>query len=187
MSSHARLLCQVMQLLAAASLFAPVTIRAQGIATTPGGAVALGRAANVVGVHDFLATIQNPANLVVVPGRELGLELRAPLLRGCFEHDRDVCHEGSVAPSGNLGWAQAFDNGWGYGIGFFTPTTSPRLRIGDDTALLLERAQLTGVLQAGAGVQPRRWLRLGASVGVGFASVRSRQVAALQDQAVSTE
>lgn len=89
-----------------------------------------------------------------MPSSDLGAELRLPLLHACFDRERDpngkyrtqdpalgyrgsesfreVCNKGGVMPAGNLGWAQAFDSGWGYGIGFFTPAAVPNLEYGDD-------------------------------------------------------
>jgi long-chain fatty acid transport protein len=213
-------------------------VQAEGIETTVSGTVGLGRAATVLRVNDFMATWQNPANLAVVPTTDLGAELRLPLLSACFdrsqdpdlsdsyrtmdpdlgyygsEHFRPVCNKGGVMPAGNLGWAQAFDSGWGYGIGFFTPAAVPNLEYGNDTVvsqqlveeseqlpfttrgeespnrfLLLKRQQLGGFLQVGAGVRLSSLVRLGASLGWGFATLHNRSVASVQggtfrDQAV---
>jgi|GEM_PF-5338387 len=199
---------------------------AEGIETTVSGTVGLGRAATVLRVNDFMATWQNPANLAVVPSTDLGAELRLPLLSACFdrardpaleddyrtsnpelgyygsEHFRQVCNKGSVMPAGNLGWAQAFESGWGYGIGFFTPAAVPNLEFGNDTIvsqqldadaemrpitttgeespnrfLLLKRQQLGGFLQVGAGVRLSPLVRIGASLGWGFATLHNRSVA----------
>jgi len=197
---------------------------AEGIETTVSGTVGLGRAATVLRVNDFMATWQNPANLAVVPSTDLGGELRVPLLSACFdrardpeaeyrtddpdlgyagsEHFRSVCNKGSVMPAGNLGWAQAFESGWGYGVGFFTPAAVPNLEYGDDTVvsqqltrdsemlpfttsgeespnrfLLLKRQQLGGFLQVGAGVRLSPMVRVGASLGWGFATLHNRSIA----------
>jgi hypothetical protein len=200
--------------------------QAEGIETTVSGTVGLGRAANVVRVNDFMATWQNPANLAVVPSNDLGGELRLPLLRACFNRARDpdgkyrtedatlgyhgaesfeeVCNKGGLMPAGNLGWAQAFDSGWGYGIGFFTPAAVPNLEYGSDLIvtqgeqpdeqlpittsgtespnrfLLLKREQLGGFVQAGAGVRLSPLVRVGLSLGVGFATLRNRSIASVQ-------
>lgn len=205
--------------------------RAEGIETTVSGTVGLGRAATVLRVNDFMATWQNPANLAVVPSTDLGGELRLPLLSACFdrqqdrrpeadvmyratipeqgyfgsEHFRPVCNKGSAMPAGNLGWAQAFESGWGYGVGFFTPAAVPNLEYGDDIVvsqalteademlpytmrgeespnrfLLLKRQQLGGFLQAGAGVRLSPLVRIGASVGWGFATLHNRSIASVQ-------
>jgi long-chain fatty acid transport protein len=187
----------------------------------------LGRAATVLRVNDFMATWQNPANLAVVPSNDLGGELRLPLLSACFdrardpdamyrtmnadqgyfgsEHFRKECNKGGVMPAGNLGWAQAFESGWGYGVGFFTPAAVPNLEYGNDTVvsqalidadeplpftpsgeespnrfLLLKRQQLGGFVQVGAGVRLSPLIRLGASLGWGFATLHNRSIASVQ-------
>jgi long-subunit fatty acid transport protein len=191
---------------------------AAGIEDSVAGAVNLGRAANYVRVNDFMATWQNPANLALVPGGDLGGELRFPLMQACFdrakdnavtnyreptatfmgaEHFGNVCSEGKLFPTGNLGWAQSLKKGWGYGVGFFTPAGSPTSKYGDDTNvtvspaastlyqptlmgvesptryLLLERMAVMGFLMAGLGAQPIPQLRFGFSAGVGFASIHN--------------
>jgi hypothetical protein len=211
---------------------------ADGLEDTVSGAVGLGRAANYLRVNDFMATWQNPANLAVIPSTDLGGELRLPVLHACFDRARDpsaqyrtndpqsgfagsesfdnVCNEGTLMPTGNLGWAQAFESGWGYGVGFFTPALVPNLKYGAQTIvtqfplagevypttpngtespnrfMLLQRSILGGFLQAGAGFQPLHALRLGASVGVGFADIRNLNVASVQggtfrDQEILTD
>src|ERR1700712_1286440 len=200
--------------------------RAEGIETTVSGTVSLGRAANMLHGNDFMATWQNPANLAVIPTTDLGAELRLPLLHGCFDRIKDpngkyrtndpalgyagsesfsqVCNKGGVMLAGNLGWAQAFESGWGYGIGFFTPAAVPNLEYGNDTVvtqspmaneplpytkngvespnrfLLLKRAQLGGFLTVGAGVRLSSLVRVGASVSWGFATLQNRSIASVQ-------
>lgn len=120
--------------------------RAAGYEDTVGGGVALGRAANYVRANDFMATWQNPANLALVPGRDIGLELRLPIFNACFDRARDpsleykpeesfaeVCNETKAFPAGNLGFATSFANGIGFGVGLFTPAGVSKLRFGDDT------------------------------------------------------
>lgn len=212
--------------------------RAAGFEDTMSGTINLGRAANALHVQDFMATWQNPANLALIPRNELGGELRLPLLQACFDRARDnavsyrtndpamglagtesfqnVCNAGAHVPTGNLGFAQGFDSGWGWGIGFFTPAVNPASKYGDPTIvtqyplagetlpltttgnespnrfLLLERAVLGGFLQAGAGVQLAQTFRVGASVGLGFANIHNVNVASVQggtfrDQEVLTD
>jgi hypothetical protein len=210
----------------AASLGPVASVQAAGIEDTVGGAVALGRAANYVRVNDFMATWQNPANLAVIPGMDLGGELRLPILRACFDRARDpaqeykepdastgfegeetfgiVCNDAFPTPAGNLGWAQSFDTGWGYGLGFFTPAGVGSSNWGDDTIvtwppyfenevypitktgsqaptrqMLVERRALAGFLMVGLGAQPITQLRLGLSGGVGFAHIRNKSVASV--------
>jgi long-subunit fatty acid transport protein len=214
------------------------TARAAGLEDTMTGTINLGRAANALRVQDFMATWQNPANLALIPSNDLGGELRLPLLHSCFDRARDnsamyrindpaqglagtesfqnVCNDGAHVPSGNLGFAQAFDSGWGWGIGFFTPAINAASKYGNRTIvtqfplanetlplttsgnespnrfLLLERTVLGGFLQAGAGVQLSRKFRVGASVGLGFANIHNVNVASVQggtfrDQEVLTD
>lgn len=204
----------------------PRAVFAAGIEDTMTGTINLGRAANYLRVSDFMATWQNPANLALVPSTDLGGELRLPLLHACFDRAKDnsamyrvndpatgamgsesfqnVCNDGSRIPTGNFGFAQAFDSGWGWGIGFFTPAANAASKYGDRTVvsqyplagetlplttsgtespnrfLLLERTVIGGFLQAGAGVQLDRMFRIGASVGLGFAKLDNLNVASVQ-------
>jgi len=129
--------------------------RAAGIEDTVAGTITLGRAAGYVRVNDFMATWQNPANLAVIPGMDLGGELRLPLLRACFDRARDPnvqyrepdpstgfmgqesfgneCNSATPMPAGNLGWAQSFAARWGYGVGLFTPAGVGSASYGSDT------------------------------------------------------
>jgi hypothetical protein len=220
------------------TILTPEPVHAAGFEDTMSGTINLGRAANALRVMDFMATWQNPANLAVVPTTDLGAELRLPILQACFDRARDnaaqyrtnnpalgmmgsesfqnVCNDGTHIPSGNLGFAQAFDSGWGWGVGFFTPALNATSKFGDDTIvsqfplagetlplttrgvespnrfLLLERNVLGGFLQAGAGVQLIKQFRIGASVGAGFANIHNVNVASVQggtfrDQEVLTD
>lgn len=120
--------------------------KAAGVEDAPGGTIALGRAANYVGVRDFMAVWQNPANLSVVLKRDAGLDLRLPIMNACFDRSRNpdkeyktvesfnkVCNETKVFPTGNLGYAMSFDNGIGFGVGLYTPAGVSKLKFGDDT------------------------------------------------------
>ena len=138
--------------------------------------------------------------------------------RGLFgsESFSNVCNDGTHMPTGNIGFGQAFDSGWGWGIGFFTPAVNPASRYGEPTVvtqhplddetlpittsgvespnrfLLLQRDVLGGFFQAGAGVQLVKQFRVGLSVGVGFANIHNVNVASVlggtfQDQEVLTE
>jgi long-subunit fatty acid transport protein len=211
---------------------------AAGFEDTMSGTINLGRAANALRVQDFMATWQNPANLALIPSHDFGAELRLPLLQACFDRARDnsaayrvndsaqglagtesfqnVCNDGTHVPTGNLGFAQAFDGGWGWGIGFFTPAVNAASKYGNETVvtqfplpgetlpitangnespnrfLLLERQVLGGFLQAGAGVQIVRQFRVGASVGLGFANIHNLNIASVQggtfrDQEILTD
>lgn len=121
---------------------------AAGIEDTVGGAIGLGRAAYYARVNDFMAVLQNPANLAVVPKGELGLELRLPMLSACYDRARDLrleyktvdgelvesfgrtCNDAGPGLTANLGWAKSFDSGWGYGIGLFTPAAAGSSKYG---------------------------------------------------------
>jgi opacity protein-like surface antigen len=130
--------------------------QAAGIEDTVGGAIGLGRAAYFVRVNDFMAILQNPANLSVVPGGNLGAELRLPILTSCFDRaknllleqmdkykrDRDgnavegfdqVCNNAFPSPTANIGWARSYNNGIGWGIGLFTPAAVGGAKYGKDT------------------------------------------------------
>jgi long-chain fatty acid transport protein len=130
---------------AASALVSAPPARAAGVEDTVGGTIAVGRAANYVRAHDFMAIWQNPANLAVVPGRDLGLELRLPVFNACFDRARDpdveykpeesfakVCNDSKLFPSGNGGFVMSFDNGLGFGAGVFTPSGIARVSFGDD-------------------------------------------------------
>ena len=206
---------EALVVLAAVSLCSQVS--AAGLDETVSGSRTLGRGAGQVAVRDFMATWLNPANLAVIPGNDLGFELRVPFFQGCFDRAKDnsfeyqtpdpesgifgtesfdkVCNSAPPGPTGHLGWAQSFDEGWGYGIGFFTPATIPGQKYGEPTIissgitegdlytptvngvespnrfLLLSREGLGGWLMAGLGASPIPELRLGFSAGVGFAQV----------------
>lgn len=134
--------------LTAAALFAASAFSSQahaaGIEDTVGGAIGLGRAAYFVRVNDFMAILQNPANLSVVPGGDLGAELRLPILTSCYDRAKNgtleamnlykkdrmgniaesfdqVCNDAFPSPTANIGWARSYNNGLGWGIGLFTP------------------------------------------------------------------
>ena len=107
--------------------------RAAGIEDTVTGGYTLGRAAGVGSVNDFMALWQNPANLALVPGSNLGSELRLPIYRACYdraydpsvdykvptedfkgtEHFGNVCNTGPLIPTGAGGFVKSYDNGVG--------------------------------------------------------------------------
>ncbi len=129
--------------------------QAAGVEDTVGGAVGLGRAAIYGRVNDFMATWQNPANLAVVPGTDLGFELRMPILSACYRRFVDenaeyrqpgaydgfhgteiigkMCNEAAPGLTANTGWAKSFDSGFGYGVGLFTPAGVGGSKYGNDT------------------------------------------------------
>jgi hypothetical protein len=210
-----------------ATVAPPLAARAAGLEDTVGGALGLGRAASFARVNDFMATWQNPANLAVIPGGDLGIELRLSWLKACYDRAYDptveykrptpeldyrgtesvanVCNEGPPGPGGNFGWAQSFDSGWGYGVGFFLPAVgAASTKWGNDTIVSLlprpdERYPPTlegveaptrqmgiertgrfgGYLMAGLGWAPLPQLRLGASAGVGALSFSMKSAASV--------
>lgn len=196
---------------------------AAGVEDTVGGTVTLGRAAGYVRVHDFMATFQNPANLAIVPGKDLGLELRLQLFQACFDRAKDnakeykaadtfgqVCDKAAPMPSGNLGFAWG-EGKWGWGVGVFTPSGTSKLKFGTDRLvtlgarddetlpitksgkqspnrhMLIEREVLAGFLMAGGAWAPIRQLRLGGSVGVGFAAIKYKNAASVGPSFVDEE
>lgn len=206
----------------------PTSAHAGGFEDTMGGAVGLGRAASVARGRDFMATWQNPANLAVVPGIDIGLELRVTAFDACFdrvavegvdyrvpgryegdqfngtETFQNVCNTAGMAPSGNLGWAQALPGGWGLGAGLFTPAGVGGLKFGDDTVvtwppyleqerfpitregaesptrqMLIDQESAAAWLAVGAGYQPIPELRVGLGLAAGFAYWRTTSVASV--------
>lgn len=128
--------------------------RAAGIEDTVGGAIGLGRSAYFARVNDFMAVLQNPANLSIVPNGDLGAELRLPILTACYdrqqnpalrykqttgmnagipaEHSAPVCNELAFSPTANIGWARSYNNGIGWGVGLFTPAAVGNSKYGTD-------------------------------------------------------
>jgi hypothetical protein len=123
----------------------PHTAQAGGIEDTVGGAIGLGRSAYFARVDDFMAVLQNPANLAVLPRGDLGAELRLPILTSCYDRQYNpmladlykkdeagnllesfdkVCNDAFPGPTANIGWARSYLNGLGWGIGLFTPAAA---------------------------------------------------------------
>lgn len=195
--------------------------KAAGIEDTVGGAVGLGRAAYFARVNDFMAVLQNPANLSILPRGDLGAELRLPVSKVCYDraynpdiaasykHDsmgnlaesfEQVCNDDFPLPTANIGWARSYENGWGWGIGLFTPAGVGGAHYGKDTnvtvsaspmepytptttgiesptrQLGISREAVAATLMLGLGYQPHPMLRLGASFGAGFGSVRNQNM-----------
>lgn len=210
---------------------------AAGIEDAVGGAIGLGRAAYVARVNDFMAVLQNPANLAVAPRPDFGFELRLPVLQSCFDRDIDpnveykqpgayegfqgtesfgkVCNEAIPSPTANIGWSNSFD-GWGYGIGFFTPAAVGASSYGRSTIVSwypsenetfqttdsgvespnrqmgLKRDGILGFLMLGLGAAPSEKLRFGVSAGWGIASVYNKSVVSVlggtfRDQEITNE
>jgi long-subunit fatty acid transport protein len=151
---------------AALVVIAPSLAHAAGVEDTVGGTKALGRAANYVAVNDFMATWQNPANLAVIPGNDVGLELRLPVFGACFDRAKpdgthkirepgaapgyqgsesfgQVCNKAAPALAGNLGFARAQKKNWGWGVGIFTPAGIGNLKMGSDTIVTVPTGGVT--------------------------------------------
>lgn len=197
--------------------------QAAGIEDTVTGGYTLGRAAGVGSVNDFMAVWQNPANLSVVPGGDLGSELRIPIFRACYDRAFDpaakykrptedfkgdeyfgnVCNEGPIIPTGAFGLVRSYDSGWGWGVGFYAPAGVGALNFGHSTnvtknpleneefpitesgvewptrQMLIRRRQVGGWLTAGAGWQPVKQFRVGASFGYGLAYINNTSMASV--------
>ena len=197
---------------------------AAGIEDTVAGTIGLGRAAYYARVNDFLAVLQNPSNLAVVPRGDLGVELRLPVLRACYDRTYNpeigamgryktdangnlaesfgqVCNSQFPSPAANIGWARSYENGLGWGIGLFTPAGVPAVKFGNDTnitkfpaadepyqitatgvesptrQLVLKQSGVLANLMLGLGYQPVKFIRFGASAGIGLAYVNSKNMA----------
>src|SRR6185436_11169148 len=133
----------------------------------------------------------NPANLAVLPGSDLGVELRLPLFGGCFDRAKDnsvdyrtndperglmgsesfakVCDHAAALPSGNLGWARSLGDRFGIGIGFFTPAAVPGHAYGDDVIVTqLPREGEQFAITADGTESPNRFLLLDRTAIGGF-------------------
>jgi hypothetical protein len=202
---------------------APQVAHAGGLEDTVGGAVGLGRSAYFARVNDFMAVLQNPANLSVLPRGDLGAELRLPILKSCFDRQYDpaeqmkykkdeagnivesfdeVCNSAFPGPTANIGWARSYENGVGWGIGLFTPAAGgANAKFGDSTnrtlsyqgaaergtptltgmessarILGIERNGVVAYLMAGIAYQPVKYIRFGASAGIGFAYIYNKNM-----------
>jgi len=154
-------------------------VRAAGVEDTVTGAVALGRSANYVRVNDFMAVWQNPANLALLPGKDLGLELRLPIFNGCFDREPDPkiqalgpagylatesfeesCNSAGIMPAGSLGFALPLPRHFGFGVGLFTPGGVPKLKFGHSevNAIGLDPATETLPISTGKTESPGRYL-----------------------------
>lgn len=197
----------------------------------------LGRAAYAARVNDFNAIVLNPANLAVAPRADFGFELKLPVLNGCFDRDIDpnveykqpdvvegfkgsesfgrVCNEAIPSPTANLGFSHSFD-GWGYGIGLFTPGAVGASSYGRGTIVSwfpsenetyqvtdtgvespnrqmgLKRDGVVAFLMMGLAAAPNKMLRFGVSAGWGVGSVYNKSVVSVlggtfRDQEVVNE
>jgi long-subunit fatty acid transport protein len=151
--------------------------RAAGVEDTVTGTEALGRSANFVRANDFMAVWQNPANLAALPGKELGLELRLPIFKGCFDREPDPaiaagngylptetfeesCNDAGPMPAGNLGFAMPLPRDFGFGVGVFTPGGVPKLKFGNDdvNAIALDQGSEPLPISMGKSESPARYL-----------------------------
>jgi long-subunit fatty acid transport protein len=149
------------------------TAHAAGIEDTVTGGYTLGRAAGVGSVNDFMAIWQNPANLAVVPGGNLGSELRLPFYNACFDRAFDpdatyktptddfkgnesfgnICNTGPLIPTGAGGLVQSYDNGFGWGIGVFAPAGIGALNFGHSTNVTVDPSEAETLPTTTEGVE----------------------------------
>jgi hypothetical protein len=149
------------------------TVQAAGIEDTVTGGYTLGRAAGVGSVNDFMAIWQNPANLAVVPGGNLGSELRLPIYRACFDRAFDpnasykvpsegfkgdeyfgnVCNTGPLIPTGAGGLAKSYNNGFGWGVGVFAPAGIGGLNFGHSTNVTVSPSENETLQTTTTGVE----------------------------------
>ncbi|MET0343164.1 MAG: outer membrane protein transport protein [Polyangiales bacterium] len=159
---------------------------AAGVEDSVTGAEAIGRSANYVRANDALAVWQNPANLAIVPGKELTVELRMSAFHGCFDRARDpniaaangylanesfdeVCNDGGPQFAGTLGFAMALPRGFGFGVGLFTPGGGRKTEYGSDAINTLFPASNEAVpVTSGARESPNRYLLLDRDVLAAF-------------------
>lgn len=164
--------------------------RAAGVEDTVSGTVALGRSAGYVRANDFMAVWQNPANLALVPGKDLGLELRLPVFDACFaraqnpeiaakngylatESFDESCNSAGPVPAGSLGFALPLPRNFGFGVGLFTPGGVPKLKFGnsDINAIGINPATETVPASAGKRESPGRYLLVDKNVLAAFLMV----------------
>lgn len=164
------------------------TAQAAGVEDTATGAMAIGRQASFARANDFMAVWQNPANLALVPRKDLGLEIRLPIHHGCFERERnpnlppgtylttepdpfpEVCNEGALMPAGNAGFAMPLPKGLGFGVGVFSPGGVPNLKFGDAAinSLAVNAMSESTPPTTGAVESPNRFLLLERNVMLAF-------------------
>jgi long-subunit fatty acid transport protein len=135
----------------------PTSARAAGVEDLSGGALATGRAAAVGRANDFMATLLNPANLVLAPTTDAGFEFRLPFLRSCYDRARDPnvpykepgiypdftgsenfgdeCNQAGPILAANAGFVRPLGRRLGFGVGIFTPAGVGNSRFGNDTIL----------------------------------------------------
>jgi long-subunit fatty acid transport protein len=201
-SARARLVSSVVLAAVALLAWGPERAHAAGVEDTVTGGVALGRSAGYVRANDFMAVWQNPANLALVPGKDVGLELRLPVFNGCFARTPDPelvakggylatesfdksCNSAGPLPAGNIGFALPLPRNFGFGVGLFTPGGVPKLKFGnnDVNAIALNPAAETLPISAGKRESPGRYLLVDKNVlaaflmvGAGWAPIRQLRV-----------
>ena len=155
-------------------------VRAAGVEDTVSGTVAIGRSANYVRANDVMAVWQNPANLALVPRKDIGTELRLAVFDGCFDRARNVgiaanqangylatesfeqvCNEAGAQFAGTLGFAMPLPRGFGFGVGLFSPGGVRKTKYGSDAInTLFPSANETVPITAGQRESPNRYLLL---------------------------
>jgi hypothetical protein len=161
---------------------------AVGVEDTVNGTVELGRQANHARVTDFMAVWQNPANLALTPGRDVGLDLRMPAMSACFKRAQDPtiaagggylatesfdksCSKG-IGFTGNVGFVMPLPKNFGFGVGIYTPPGSPNLTFGSTQVNTVDAAPNESVpTTTGKRESPGRYLLVDRTVNVAFLMV----------------
>jgi long-subunit fatty acid transport protein len=171
---------------------AVATAHAAGVEDTAEGTVALGRQASYARVNDYHALWQNPANLAVLPSKDLGLELRLPFFHGSFERYRNPAYEyletesfgkventGARIPTGSGGFTMPLRRGFGIGVGAFAVPGTSGIEFGNSALNTINvPAQYAAMGTSGARETPGRYLLIDRTVlgaflmaGVGYSPI----------------
>ncbi len=156
---------------------------AAGVEDTAEGTVALGRQAGYVRVNDYHAVWQNPANLALVPSKDVGLELRVPVFHASFDRTPNPNYEylatesfdkvnnsGSRMPTGSVGFSMPLPRGFGVGVGVFTPSGTPKVKFGNGAINTINVVPAMETLPgtSGARESPSRYMLIDRNVTTAF-------------------
>jgi long-subunit fatty acid transport protein len=165
---------------------------AAGVEDTVEGTVAQGRQAGYVRVHDYHAVWQNPANLALLPSKDVGLELRLPVFHASFDRTPNPAYQyldtesfskventGAVTPTGSVGFSMPLPRNFGFGVGIFTPPGTPSLKFGNDAINTINvPPEFAAMGTSGARETPGRYLLIDKTVlaaflmaGVGYSPI----------------
>jgi long-subunit fatty acid transport protein len=174
-------------------LCAVATAHAAGVEDTVAGTVAQGRQAGYVRANDYQAVWQNPANLALVPSKDLGLELRIPVFHASFDRYPNPAYQyrdtesfdkvensAGVLPTGSLGFSMPLPRGFGVGVGVFTPPGTPSIKFGNGAINTIDVPPDFAVMgTSGARETPGRYLLIDKTVlaaflmaGVGYQPIK---------------